>query len=87
VGARGATTAGFKGLVVVDDFVEFSRVIIRLLLDEPYRLSIETPELAKLNEFSWEKAGLKFVEYVEKIIRRSPQATRRARRNRSCALL
>ena len=87
VGARGATTAGFKGLVVVDDFVEFSRVIIRLLLDEPYRLSIETPELAKLNEFSWEKAGFEFVEYVEKIIRRSPQATRRARRNRSCALL
>jgi glycosyltransferase involved in cell wall biosynthesis len=87
VGARGATTAGFKGLVVVDDFVEFSHVIIRLLLDEPYRLSIETPELAKLNEFSWEKAGLEFVEYVEKIIRRSPQATRRARRNRSCALL
>ena len=80
-GARGAATAGFKGLVVVDDFVEFSRVIIRLLHDEPYRLSIETPELAKLDEFSWERAGLELVEYVEKIIRRSPQARRQAMRS------
>ena len=86
-GARGAATAGLKGLVMVDDFVEFSRVVIRLLLDEPYRLSIETPELAKLNQFSWERAGLDLVEYVEKMIRRSPQATCQATQNRSQAFL
>lgn len=66
-GARGAISSGFKGLTVVDGLEGFSRAVVRLLLDEPHRLSIETPELEKLDEFSWEKAGRDLADYVEGI--------------------
>lgn len=53
-GARGFLEAGFPSLVVAETIADFLSPIRQLLLDEPYRLSIEKPSVETLQSYSWE---------------------------------
>jgi glycosyltransferase involved in cell wall biosynthesis len=56
-GARGYLHRGFDGLIVTGTVAEFVEPLERLLLDDEYRRSLESPSLEALRPFSWKYAG------------------------------
>jgi hypothetical protein len=56
-GARGYLQRGFNGLVVAGTVAEFVEPLERLLLDDGYRRSLESPSEEALRPFSWKHAG------------------------------
>lgn len=56
-GARGFLRPGFPSLVVTGTVEEFTEPLQSLLLDHPYRRSLERPSAENLEPYSWERAG------------------------------
>jgi glycosyltransferase involved in cell wall biosynthesis len=56
-GARGYHRAGFPGLITVERIEEFADPLSRILRDEDYRLSLESPPYEQLLPYTWEHSA------------------------------
>ncbi len=63
-GARGFLRAGFTSLITTEAISDFGEPLIRLLLDEEYRLSLEIPDLDKLSQYTWKHSASKLKEII-----------------------
>lgn len=67
-GARGFTNSGFSSLITVERIEQFHRPLEKLLLDEKYRLCLETPCMAKLTPFTWKQSANRLSDLYQCLI-------------------
>ena len=75
-GARGFLHGGFPSLIVTETVEEFAEPLQRLLLDHPYRRSLERPSPEDLLPYSWKEAGKLQGDIYRRWMMRSQTASR-----------